>query len=191
MYPEVSAGSGTSSGYRPGAGRIAAIERQETKVLVIRQEANVKVKSLVLIFAGMTVLGVRAHAHHSFAGTYLGDQRITIEADVSKFLYRNPHSFLELETKDATGNADHLGGGMGRCCAACKRWFAARHAASGRPCRRGWLSGARPRGSSPPHPRSQTPFRRLVMEGGFPLVFRPILGYETSSERRDGGNSNG
>src|SRR5579863_9404829 len=67
------------------------------------QEANVKIKLLVFIFAGMTVLGVRAHAHHSFAGTYLGDQRITIEADVLKFLYRNPHSFLELETKDATG----------------------------------------------------------------------------------------
>ena len=63
-----------------------------------------KVKLFVLIFAGMTVLGVRAHAHHSFAGTYLGEQRITIEADVLQFLYRNPHSFLELETKDATGN---------------------------------------------------------------------------------------
>lgn len=62
-----------------------------------------KIKLLVLIFAGMTVLGVRAHAHHAFASTYLGDQRITIEADVLEFLYRNPHSFLELETKDATG----------------------------------------------------------------------------------------
>lgn len=62
-----------------------------------------KVKLLVFIFAGMTVLGVRAHAHHSFAGTYLGDQKFTIEADVLEFLYRNPHSFLELETKDTTG----------------------------------------------------------------------------------------
>lgn len=64
-----------------------------------------KVKSLVLIVAGVTALGVRADAHHSFAETYLADQRITIEADVSKFLYRNSHSFLESETKDTTGNA--------------------------------------------------------------------------------------
>lgn len=60
-----------------------------------------KSKLLVLAFAGVSVLGVRAYAHHSFASTYLEDQKMTIEADVVQFLYRNPHSFLQLESKDA------------------------------------------------------------------------------------------
>ena len=64
-----------------------------------------KTKLLVLTFAGLTVLGVRAHAHHSFAATYLEDEKMTVEADVVQFLYRNPHSFLQLETKDAKTGA--------------------------------------------------------------------------------------
>jgi hypothetical protein len=60
-----------------------------------------KKKLLVLGFAGMTVLGVSAFAHHSFAATYLEGEKKTVEADVVQFLFRNPHSFLQLETKDA------------------------------------------------------------------------------------------
>ena len=60
-----------------------------------------KTKLLVLTFAGVTILGVRASAHHSFAATYLEDEKMTVEADVLQFLFRNPHSFLNLETKDA------------------------------------------------------------------------------------------
>ncbi len=61
-------------------------------------------KLLTLVFAGVTVLGVRAYAHHSFASTYLEDQRMTIEGDVLQFLYRNPHSFVHVAVKDAKGN---------------------------------------------------------------------------------------
>jgi hypothetical protein len=60
-----------------------------------------KTKLLVLTFAGVTILGVRASAHHSFAATYLEGEKMTVEADVLQFLYRNPHSFLQLESKDA------------------------------------------------------------------------------------------
>jgi len=63
-----------------------------------------KSKLLVLVFAGVSVLGVRAYAHHSFASTYLEDQRTTVEGDVLQFLYRNPHSFVQVEAKDAKGN---------------------------------------------------------------------------------------
>jgi hypothetical protein len=62
-----------------------------------------KTKLLVLTFAGVTVLGVRAHAHHSFAATYNEGEKMTVEADVVQFLYRNPHSFLQLESKDDKG----------------------------------------------------------------------------------------
>jgi hypothetical protein len=60
-----------------------------------------KTKLLVLTVAGLTVLGVRAHAHHSFAATYLEGEKMTVEADVVQFLFRNPHSFLQLTSKDA------------------------------------------------------------------------------------------
>ncbi|HEY1756383.1 MAG TPA: DUF6152 family protein [Bryobacteraceae bacterium] len=62
-----------------------------------------KTKLLVLTFAGVTVLGVRASAHHSFAATYNEGEKMTVEADVVQFLYRNPHSFLQLESKDDKG----------------------------------------------------------------------------------------
>ena len=64
-----------------------------------------KSKLFVLALAGVSILGVRAYAHHSFASTYLEDQKMTIEADVLQFLYRNPHSFLQLESKDDKGKS--------------------------------------------------------------------------------------
>ena len=64
-----------------------------------------KRKLFVLVFAGVSVLGVRAYAHHSFASTYLEDQEVRIEADVLQFLYRNPHSFLQLQSKDVEGKS--------------------------------------------------------------------------------------
>jgi hypothetical protein len=60
-----------------------------------------KTKLAVLTFAGVAFLGVRAQAHHSFAATYNEGDKMTVEADVVQFLYRNPHSFLQLSTKDA------------------------------------------------------------------------------------------
>ena len=55
---------------------------------------------LVLLVAGMTVLGVKAYAHHSFAATYLEDQEVSIEGDIVQFLYRNPHSFVHVTAPD-------------------------------------------------------------------------------------------
>jgi hypothetical protein len=57
-------------------------------------------KLLVLTFIAASFVSVRAYAHHSFASTYLEGQQMTVEADVIQFLYRNPHSFLQLESKD-------------------------------------------------------------------------------------------
>ena len=66
---------------------------------------TLKRKLMVLTLAGVALLGVRAYAHHSFAATYQEDQQMKVEADVLQFLYRNPHSFLQLQTKDAKGVA--------------------------------------------------------------------------------------
>ena len=43
-------------------------------------------------------------AHHSFAATYFEDKTETVEGELVQFLFRNPHSFVHVEGKDATGN---------------------------------------------------------------------------------------
>lgn len=79
-----------------------------------------KSKLLVLLFAGATVFGVRAFAHHSFAATYFEDKKVTIEGDLVQFLYRNPHSFVHVEVKDPNGETTRwavewgAGGQLGR-----------------------------------------------------------------------------
>src|SRR5205085_10253004 len=58
-----------------------------------------------LAFAGaLAYTAVPAYAHHSFAATYFEDKTETIEGDLVQFLFRNPHSFVHVEGKDATGN---------------------------------------------------------------------------------------
>jgi hypothetical protein len=68
------------------------------------QEKNwMRSKVLVLLAAAVSILGVRAYAHHSFAATYFEDQKITIHGKLVQFLYRNPHSFVHVEAKDDKG----------------------------------------------------------------------------------------
>ena len=58
-----------------------------------------------LLVAGALVLGSRAaSAHHSFAATYLEDQMVTIEGDLVQFLFRNPHSFVQITVKEKNGS---------------------------------------------------------------------------------------
>ena len=79
-----------------------------------------KSKLLVLLFAGVTILGVRAYAHHSFAATYFEDKKVTVEGDLVQFLYRNPHSFVHVEVKEPDGTMTRwavewgAGGQLGR-----------------------------------------------------------------------------
>jgi uncharacterized protein DUF6152 len=49
-------------------------------------------------------MAVPAYAHHSFAATYFEDKTDMIEGDLVQFLFRNPHSFVHVEGKDAQGN---------------------------------------------------------------------------------------
>lgn len=44
-----------------------------------------------------------AQAHHSFAATYLEDQKVTIEGQLVQFLLRNPHSFVHVMVKEPDG----------------------------------------------------------------------------------------
>jgi len=62
-----------------------------------------KSKLLVLAAAAVSILGVRAYAHHSFAATYFEDQKVTVHGKLVQFLYRNPHSFVHVEAPDDKG----------------------------------------------------------------------------------------
>jgi hypothetical protein len=57
-----------------------------------------------LIAGGLLVTSGAVYAHHSFAATYFVDQKITVEGNITQFMYRNPHSFLKVDAKDAQGN---------------------------------------------------------------------------------------
>ena len=59
--------------------------------------------SVFLLLAGTFALGNRGFAHHSFAATYLEDQSVTVEGDLVQFLFRNPHSFVQMNVKEKDG----------------------------------------------------------------------------------------
>ena len=58
---------------------------------------------LATVAASLVAIGVPAYAHHSFAGTYLADQRTQIEGVVVQFLFRNPHAFIHVMAPDKDG----------------------------------------------------------------------------------------
>ena len=54
--------------------------------------------------AGMILYAAPLSAHHSFAATYFEEKSDRVEGDLVQFLFRNPHSFVHIEGKDAQGN---------------------------------------------------------------------------------------
>ena len=54
--------------------------------------------------AAVVVAAKPALAHHSFAATYFEDKTDRVEGELVQFLFRNPHSFVHVESKDAQGN---------------------------------------------------------------------------------------
>lgn len=44
-----------------------------------------------------------ASAHHSVEGTFLLDKSMTLQGTITMLTIRNPHSFISLEAKDASG----------------------------------------------------------------------------------------
>ena len=62
----------------------------------------------------------RAYAHHSFAATYFEDKTQKVEGKLVQFLFRNPHSFVQVEAEDEKGQVQRwaiewgAGGQLGR-----------------------------------------------------------------------------
>jgi hypothetical protein len=57
--------------------------------------------SLMLVVAG-AVIG-SASAHHSFAATYESSRQAQLKGEVAQFLFRNPHSMVQVLAPDETG----------------------------------------------------------------------------------------
>ncbi len=58
---------------------------------------------LTILFAGALLTGSAAYAHHSLAATYYPDKEVKLEGKIIDFLFRNPHSFLQIEAPDTLG----------------------------------------------------------------------------------------
>ena len=62
-----------------------------------------KFKTLLLLVAGIFLFGAPAYAHHSFAAVYNNKKEIKIEGKIVQLLYRNPHSYVQVEAPDENG----------------------------------------------------------------------------------------
>ena len=58
---------------------------------------------IAVSIAGVLLCAASAYAHHSFPATYQVNKIVTIEGKVAQLLFRNPHSFLQIEAPDSTG----------------------------------------------------------------------------------------
>ena len=58
---------------------------------------------MFLTFAAILLMGAAAYAHHSYAATYDVSREVKLEGKLIQFVFRNPHSFVTLQTKGANG----------------------------------------------------------------------------------------
>jgi uncharacterized protein DUF6152 len=65
---------------------------------------NMRLRLTILLIAAAVLLsGIQLFAHHSFAATYFEDKQQTIEGDLVQFMFRNPHSYIQVENKNEKG----------------------------------------------------------------------------------------
>ena len=61
-------------------------------------------RRLIVGLIGATVMaGTAAYAHHSYSATYDVSNEVKLEGKLVQFVYRNPHSFVHVETQDQSG----------------------------------------------------------------------------------------
>ena len=58
-----------------------------------------------IMFAGIAVLAVAgfSYAHHSFAQYYFEDRSVTIEGELVRFEYQNPHAWVYIDIEEEQG----------------------------------------------------------------------------------------
>jgi len=60
----------------------------------------------VLAIAGVLVFGMAAYAHHSIGAAYDGSKESKIEGKLVQFNFRNPHSFVTVDTISKDGKTE-------------------------------------------------------------------------------------
>jgi exonuclease VII large subunit len=60
-------------------------------------------KQILFTLLGITAVLGSAYAHHSFAQYYFEDRSMTIEGELVRFDYQNPHAWVYLDAKDEQG----------------------------------------------------------------------------------------
>ena len=67
-------------------------------------------KRLTLILCLSAFLGgTQAEAHHSFAAVYSEEETVSIEGEIVRFDYSNPHAWLYVRAPDAQGTVQRFG----------------------------------------------------------------------------------
>src|SRR2546422_7462449 len=62
-----------------------------------------KWRMFLLVITAMFLFVAVASAHHSFAAVYDGKKTITLDGKLVQFIFRNPHSFVQVEVADERG----------------------------------------------------------------------------------------
>jgi len=57
----------------------------------------------ILAVTGALIWSVAASAHHSVEGTFQLDQNRSLQGTMTMLTIRNPHSFISIDAKDASG----------------------------------------------------------------------------------------
>jgi hypothetical protein len=72
-----------------------------------------KSKLLLLVLLCASVAVPTVSAHHSFAAVYNSQKTVTIDGKLVQFLFRNPHSYAQIEAKDENGVMQRWSGEWG------------------------------------------------------------------------------
>lgn len=62
-----------------------------------------KLRMIALSLVAALMGGTAAYAHHSFAAVYNSKKEIKLEGKIVQLLYRNPHSYVQIEAADDRG----------------------------------------------------------------------------------------
>ena len=132
----------------------------DTNTCKIPQLGGPMMKRVLLSFIIANLMTISAgyvYGHHSFAATYAEDKHATVEGKLVQFTFRNPHSFIQIDSKQEDGK-------MGGSRSAGKSGIDKRHASARRFSGHYRRPGAK-RGRSPnENAKYPTPVRWLEVE---------------------------
>lgn len=61
-------------------------------------------RTIAVLVLGLGLLGASASAHHAASVAYHVDKEITVQGVVTEVKWENPHTWVFVEAKDASGN---------------------------------------------------------------------------------------